>query len=142
MHEKKSIRNLDMDFYQRFEDKLGLYPIHDLELDFFGVILKKQPLPYIEQRSILIFSLDVEVGDNMHVNTPIKLTLHAQGVTLTYAWYVFCDGERIDTIWYKDSNFFTYIPTRAGVFKFEAFAKDNVGKIKTICSKEYVIETV
>lgn len=40
--EKKSIRKLDMDLYKRFEDKLGLYPIADLELDFFHVLLKKQ----------------------------------------------------------------------------------------------------
>ena len=35
-------RNLDIDFYRRFEDKLGLYPIFDLELDFFNVLLEKR----------------------------------------------------------------------------------------------------
>lgn len=34
-------RKIDMEFYKRFEDKLGLYPIFDLELDFFNVLLEK-----------------------------------------------------------------------------------------------------
>ena len=41
LSEQKTIRKLDIDFYDRFEDKLGLYPKHDLELDFFYVLLKK-----------------------------------------------------------------------------------------------------
>lgn len=41
VHERLIKRNLDMDFYQRFESKLGLYPKFDLELDFFEVILVK-----------------------------------------------------------------------------------------------------
>lgn len=32
---------LDMDFYERFKDKLGKYPIFDLELEFFNVLLVK-----------------------------------------------------------------------------------------------------
>lgn len=35
-------RKLDLDFYNRFKDKLALYPKFDLELDFFNVLLSKQ----------------------------------------------------------------------------------------------------
>jgi len=41
LDEKKSIRKLDREFYERFEDKLGFYPIHDLQLDFFSVLMQK-----------------------------------------------------------------------------------------------------
>ncbi|MCL1976332.1 MAG: methyltransferase domain-containing protein [Firmicutes bacterium] len=41
IEESMTNRPLDYDFYQRFNDKLGLYPINDLELDFFNVLLKK-----------------------------------------------------------------------------------------------------
>jgi len=33
-------KELDWEFYERFEEKLGRYPIYDLELDFFTVLLK------------------------------------------------------------------------------------------------------
>ncbi|GAE03157.1 hypothetical protein CBO05C_2847 [Clostridium botulinum B str. Osaka05] len=35
-------RNIDSDFYERFKEKLELYPIFDLELDFFNVLLSKK----------------------------------------------------------------------------------------------------
>ena len=44
IEEKKIIRKLDMDFYNRFEDKLWCYPVFDLELDFFHVLLKKKQI--------------------------------------------------------------------------------------------------
>jgi cyclopropane fatty-acyl-phospholipid synthase-like methyltransferase len=34
-------RELDEEFYQRFEEKLSAYPLFDLTLDFFDVVLKK-----------------------------------------------------------------------------------------------------
>jgi 2-polyprenyl-3-methyl-5-hydroxy-6-metoxy-1,4-benzoquinol methylase len=34
-------RELDKEFYKRFEEKLGAYPLFDLTLDFFNVVLKK-----------------------------------------------------------------------------------------------------
>ena len=42
---KLDLRPLDLDFYHRFEDKLGCYPQFDLELDFFNVLLSKRGAP-------------------------------------------------------------------------------------------------
>ncbi|HAK95363.1 MAG TPA: hypothetical protein DCM87_10255 [Planctomycetes bacterium] len=50
-HERLETRAIDRAFYDRFEDRLGLYPRFDLELDFFEVVLEfdrtnpKAPIP-------------------------------------------------------------------------------------------------
>lgn len=38
-------RELDREFYERFEDVLGRYPISDLTRDFFTAVLRKPPSP-------------------------------------------------------------------------------------------------
>ena len=43
-------RKFDFEFYHRFENKLGLYPISDLTLDFFNVILEKVGHATVERR--------------------------------------------------------------------------------------------
>ena len=40
-HERLVTRKIDTDFYNRFKDKLELYPKFDLELDFFEVLLSR-----------------------------------------------------------------------------------------------------
>jgi SAM-dependent methyltransferase len=50
-YERLSKRPIDREFYRKFEEKLGLYPDFDLELDFFEVVLEfdpahpKEPIP-------------------------------------------------------------------------------------------------
>lgn len=41
-YEKLYLRPLDVDFYNRFREKLELYPVFDLKLDFFDVLLSKK----------------------------------------------------------------------------------------------------
>ena len=41
IHENLTYSDFDLEFYIRFEEKLGLYPISDLITKFFDVLLEK-----------------------------------------------------------------------------------------------------
>jgi len=58
-HEKLITRNIDIEFYARFEEKLGLYPIFDLELDFFYVTLVKSNTNFTHRKNITFTNFEV-----------------------------------------------------------------------------------
>ena len=66
--ERLIIRNLDFTFYKRFEDKLGLYPIFDLELDVFFVTLMKTSDNSFLRKNILFKNFTITKDDNHYIN--------------------------------------------------------------------------
>lgn len=132
--EYKTIRRIDYDFYNRFEDKLGYYPISDLELDFFGVYLLKKA-PTVIRRHLTIKEVTYKVETIEENEQAIKFICEATGCDLEYAWYIFKDGDKIDTVWYKKENCLTYVPSMSGEYYVIAFVKDKQGLIKNIKSE-------
>jgi hypothetical protein len=133
--EKKHTRSVDLEFYERFEEKLGLYPISDLELDFFEVLLVKRKHQSAERHNILLSNVKFTTQAEIYLcGEPIVAAIKAKGVDLQYAWYVYLNGERITTKWYTDSPHMEYIPEKAGIYKFKCFAQDPFGNKKTILS--------
>lgn len=127
--ESQTIRELDREFYHRFEDKLGYYPISDLELDFFAVFLTKQA-PTIIRRHFWIEKVQCKMDEKQ--NSQIDVICETYGEKeLEYAWYIYKNEERVDTVWYKKDNKLTYCPKESGEYCFLVFARDKSGKIKS-----------
>lgn len=137
--ESKAIRNLDWEFYYRFEDKLGCYPISDLELDFFGVYLRKTSTTVI-RKQIECRGVKVELSDRDSIGKVIQLSCEASGDNLKFAWYIFRNGLRIDTIWYRTDSTLEYVPKESGEYHIRLFVKDRSEKIKIFESERIRIE--
>lgn len=141
IHEKLVKRRLDLEFYKRFEDKLGLYPIFDLELDFFEVILcKDKSKNFIERQSITSYKLKPAKESPQKIGSTIRWSIEAFGVELQYAWYVYKDDEKIDTIWYTPNNYLDWTPKESGSYKIRVFIKDSSNNKISDISNTFIIE--
>lgn len=125
-HEKLIKRKLDLEFYDRFKEKLSLYPIFDLELDFFEVILKikNQGLNILSNASLTTYKIKSNKNSPQHPNEIINWSIQAIGSNLEYAWYIYKNDEKIETIWYSKVNNFDWMPKEIGTYKVKAFVKD------------------
>lgn len=114
-------RPLDVDFYKRFEEKLGLYPIYDLTLDYFAVILEhnstiKNIVPY-GVGNILIDEGNKAVGKEIIV----KISVVDKNVEC--AWDVICNGEKVKYIKWRRETTVVYIPERDGKYIFKCYIR-------------------
>ncbi len=135
--EKKSIIPLDLEFYERFEDKLGLYPISDLETSFFEVYLRKIDTVPITKK-IVAYKPEIKLlnGNEYKIDADVELSIQATGIDLEYAWYVFCNGERIDTFWYDKKPCVSYKFKKAGEYYMVCFVRDQNGQTANYFTKK------
>lgn len=85
------------------------------------------------KNSFKINKLDFQVnGDN--ITLICEVNRDAQ-----FAWYVFKDGERIETIWYSESNIFEYKINNSAIYQFTAFAKDKYGNILSLETDKFKV---
>ncbi len=141
LHEKLAKRKLDLEFYERFEEKLGLYPISDLELDFFEVILKPQDNAgeFKERQALVSYKIKADKPSPQNIHTVVRWSIEAFGADLEYAWYIYKGAERIGTIWYSKQNYYDWSATEAGTYQIRVFVRDNWGNIISELSEEFVI---
>jgi SAM-dependent methyltransferase len=142
VHEKLIKRKLDLEFYDRFQEKLGLYPIFDLELDFFEVVLKKiknHELNNTISSTLTTYKIKPSKGSPQPVNEIINWSIQANGSNLEYAWYIYKNGERFETIWYSKENNFDWIPNEIGNYRVKAFVKDENNNIVSDTSEDFYI---
>jgi len=140
MHEKKITRPLDKELYERFEDKLGLYPISDLELDFFEVLLRRGSAEIKLIKRLSMSEILIEKKGKYEVGDKIGITVVGEGEgPLEYAWYVFVDDKRIETIWYSEKTTISYSLMRLGKYKFQAFIRDKTGQKISNQSEEFLV---
>ena len=135
-------RKLDLEFYERFEEKLGRYPIFDLELDFFHVLLRKDN-PKKDQTQIsrlLSYNIKSDKESPQKLGNTIIWSIKALGDQLEYAWYIYKNGERIDVIWYSADNYMEWTPEEPGTYQIKVFIKDNLENIVTDTSTEFLIK--
>lgn len=123
-------RPLDVDFYKRFEDKLGLYPVYDLTLDYFAVILENsdgicEMKPY-GVGEITIDSEKRTVGDEMVVNTS---TIDKN---LEYAWDVICNGQKVKYVKWGSESKLVYIPEQEGTYTFKCYIRRCGSSARTV----------
>lgn len=141
VHEKLTKRKLDMEFYERFEEKLGLYPVFDLELDFFEVVLciDNHHIEFKERQSITSYKIKSDKDSPQNIGTTIRWSVEAQGIDLTYAWYIYKGSERIDTVWYYKQNFLDWTTTVPGEYQVRVFIKDSFENKVSDLSDVFVI---
>lgn len=141
IHEKLVKRKLDLEFYERFEEKLGLYPISDLELDFFEVILKPKnsEKEFKERRALVSYKVKADKSSPQSINTKIRWSIEAFGIGLEYAWYIYKGAERVETIWYSKQNYYDWSAAEPGIYKIKVFVRDNWGNIISEVSEEFII---
>lgn len=96
LHEKLVKRKLDLEFYERFEEKLGLYPISDLELDFFEVLLSPEisGASLKERQSLVSYKVKADQQSPQMAGTSIRWSIEAFGTELEYAWYIYIKGQK------------------------------------------------
>ncbi|MCI8443201.1 MAG: class I SAM-dependent methyltransferase [Provencibacterium sp.] len=141
LKEEKALRNLDWDFYERFEDKLGLYPVSDLELDFFGVLLQREDVDFVERQRIMMQPPALEGQGPYFVGTAVRAAARARGRDLKFAWYVFHEGKRIYTQWYTQAAEFEFVPQAGGKYQLLCFAMDSAQNKKSVYSPFFEVLT-
>ena len=120
-------RNLDVEFYKRFEDKLGLYPVYDLTLDYFAVILEN----VAGNIEITPCGVD-EIKVLKKENDEIVLHLPTVDKSLEFAWDVFCNEKKVKFVKWGCESILRYIPQEKGTYKFKCYIR------KTECNKRIV----
>lgn len=128
--EKLRFRPLDVEFYKRFEDKLGRYPIFDLTLDSFALILKNDgkvedsaPLGVGE---ILVETKAPLVGDTVLINIPTV------GSNLEYAWDIFIEERKISFVKWNKDNCVTFVPEEIGAYRVKCYVRKIGGSKRTV----------
>lgn len=99
------------------------------EVKYYQEILIKQLKDKIPS---LKDTFEIEIVELNHNGIEVELKAKVNREA-KFAWYIFKDGERISVQWYKDESELFYKAEGSGVYKFIAFAKDNVGNV---CSTE------
>ena len=79
---------------------------------------------------LVIERIECDTTLNSASGKPItwKCIAHGEG-SIQYAWYIFKGQERIETQWYSSNNELTYSPKEPGIYKIQAFAKNETEKI-------------
>lgn len=139
-HEKLYKRKLDTEFYERFYDKLSRYPVFDLELDFFEVILQLNQTKESMQKKLTCHRIDSDLPSAQSTGKIIKWTATADGEELSYAWYIYKEGERVETFWYTESNILEWTPSDTGKYNIKVFVKDGYGNKVSMISDDFLIE--
>ena len=141
--EKFTMRQLDYTFYKRFEDKLGLYPINDLCMDFFHVVLRKSAANFHERSRIFIFDIEIRQNERIKAGDSIEIITHADGgkCELSYAWYLIYNNEVIEKVWYTKNNTHTFRLESPGLYQIRAFALDAAGTKVSCKSRDISVET-
>lgn len=124
--EERSKFPIDWEFYFRFYDQLSLYPIYDLETDFFSVFLEKTANVEIKSR-ILISKPSIGSGDTVpiYIGEPIMVNARIYTAHCELAWYVILDGVVIERWWYTQPPKIIFYPEKAGTYIFRCFARKN-----------------
>lgn len=138
-HEKLYRRKLDFEFYHRFEEKLGLYPIFDLELNYFEVVLRLDVADEIP-RIITNKKIKSNKESPQKPGTPILWSIGSPDDPFEYGWYVLKDGERIGYIPYSASNCMEWTAEESGSYKIKVFVRDCYGNKQAYLSKEFIIK--
>ena len=91
---------------------------------------------------IKINSLDVNKETPTGVGTPLRWTVNAEGTNLSYAWYIYKDGQYQQTIWYSGKNYLDWTPNQEGQYKVQVWVKDNAGNFLTQFSSEQKVISI
>ena len=139
LKEEKTLRNMDWDFYERFVDKLGLFPVCDLEMDFFGVLMQRGDFDFAERTRIVIQPPALETKAPCFVGKAVRAAARARGRDLKFAWYVLHEGKRIHTQWYTQASDFEFVPQAAGTYQLICFAMDGFQNKKSMYSPSFEV---
>lgn len=133
-------RPLDVDFYKRFEDKLGLYPAYDLTLDYFAVMLENND-DIGEMKPYGVGDIIIEEADNYPAGQEITVQIPAIDKNLEYAWDILCNDEKTVYIKWGKSPKLMYAPEKAGRYMFKCYIRKQGCNARTVRkSKEILIE--
>lgn len=129
-------RPLDVEFYKRFEDKLKLYPIYDLTLDYFAVLLENscdvsEIKPY-GVGGILVNDQKRSIGNEIAVN------ILAVDENLEYAWDVMCNGEKVKYVKWGNKPTLIYTPEKAGKYLFKCYIRRSGCSGRTVRKSEEI----
>ncbi len=71
-----------------------------------------------------ITSVKADRSGTVLAGTTVRWTCQAEGSgPLEYAWYLYRDGVRVDTAWYRSGNTFSYTLSKPGSYYVRAFAR-------------------
>lgn len=114
-------RPLDVELYKRFEDKLGLYPVYDLTLDYFAVILENSG-DVQETKPYGVGEIFVDEGSRA-IDEEIKAKISAIDRNLEYAWDIMLNGEKVKYIKWGSESQIAYVPKVGGVYMFKCYIR-------------------
>lgn len=123
------------------------YPYHlDLgDYDTHADVAKYFP-SYLENtiKSTLGYPIITRLYSNLvspqRIGTNINFTVDTIGEKLSYAWYVYKEGERVQVKWYSERPSFDWTPNEPGKYQIKAFVQNKDEYKASIISDEYVIE--
>lgn len=132
-------RSLDVDFYERFEDKLGLYPVYDLTLDYFAVMLENDG-GIGEMKPYGIGDIVIKESACRLMGQEIEVKLPAIDKDLEYAWDILCNGEKIAYVKWGENSTLKYTPEKEGSYIFKSYIRKQGCNARTVRkSKEVII---
>lgn len=114
--------DLDVDFYNRFYDKLSLYPLYDLTLDYFAVILENDT----DKIDILPSGIGkITVSPNIENNTKNELLIQIQtvGKALEFSWDVFLNGKKIQFFKWGKCPLLKFECQNSGEYRFKCYVR-------------------
>lgn len=124
-------RSLDVDFYKRFEDKLGLYPVYDLTLDYFAVILENSSrIVDIEPHGV--GNIEISNDGGWVIGNKILVGIKAVEKDLEFAWDIFHNDKKIKFLKWGERKSIEFVPVIEGKYKFKCYIR------KKECSKRIV----
>ncbi len=131
---------IDWDFYERFSEKLELYPIEDLELDYFTVLLSKPEEGRFYARPVRIREVKVK-----QQKEDGKIVLRAEiccpQPECMYAWRIYRNGCFADRLPYSRNNrSIEYEVKEPGTYLCKGFLKTADGRTDSLSSKEIEID--
>jgi len=79
-----------------------------------------------------VISVEADRSGTVLTGTKVCWTCTAEGSgPLEYAWYLYRDGVRVDTAWYRSGNTFSYTLSKPGSYHVCAFARVMPGDVRS-----------
>ncbi len=135
INEKLNYSKFDKEFYNRFEDKLGLYPIYDLEINFFNVLLSKQA-EIKEYKRLNIEEVKLNLIIDSENNKKLRADCISSDESISYAFYLYKDDKIVEKKMYTSNSYTTFNINEKGFYYIKAFIKDlNNNKTSAVSEK-------